>query len=72
MKVSQEAGQVVRYSHLLKNFPQFIVIHTVNGCSIANKANVDIFLQFSCFFNDPMDVGNLNSGSSAFLNPAYK
>ena len=49
-----------------------IVIHIVKGCSIVNKAKVDIFLQFSCFFYDPTDVGNLNSGSSAFLNSAYK
>ena len=65
IKVSQEAGQVVWYSHLLTNFPQFIVIHTVKGFGIVNKA-IDVFLEFSCFFHDPVDVGNLISGSSAF------
>ena len=64
--VSQEAGQVVWYSHLLKNFPQFIVIHTVKGFGIVNKAEIDVFLELSCFFCDPVDVGNLISGSSAF------
>ena len=54
------------YSHLFKNFPQFVVIRTVTGFSIANEAEVDVFLEFSCFFDDPMDVGNLISGSSAF------
>ena len=53
------------YSHLLKNFPHFVVIHTVKGFAIVNKAEVDIFLELSCFFNDPTDVGNLISGSSA-------
>ena len=57
---------VVWYSHLLQNFPQFVVIHTVKGFGIVNKAEVDVFLAFSCFFNDPADVGNLISGSSAF------
>ena len=57
---------MVWYSHLLKNFPQFIVIHTVNGFGIVNKAGIDVFLELSCFFHDPVDVGNLNSGSSAF------
>ena len=57
---------MVRYSHLLKNFPQFVVIHTVEGFGILNKAEVDVFLELSCFFDDPMDVGNLISGSSAF------
>ena len=66
IQVSQEAGQVVRYSHLLKNFPQFIVIHTVKGFGIVNKAEIDVFLELSCFFDDPVDVGNLISGSSAF------
>jgi len=63
---SQEAGQVVWYSHLLKNFPQFIVIHTVKGFGIVNKAEVHVFMELSCFLNDPKDVGNLISGSSAF------
>ena len=56
---------MVWYSHLLRNFPQFVVIHTVKGFGIVNKAEVDIFLELSCFFDDPTDVGNLN-GSSAF------
>ena len=64
--VSQEAGQVVWHSHLFQNFPQFIVIHTVKGFGIANKAEIDVFLELSCFFNDPAVVGNLISGSSAF------
>ena len=63
IQISQEAGQVVWYSHL---FPQFVVIHTVKGFGIVNKAEVDVFLEFSCFFYDPADVGNLISGSSAF------
>ena len=57
---------MVWYSHLLKNVPQFIVIHTVKGFGIVKKAEIDVFLEFSCFFNDPEDVGNLISGSSAF------
>ena len=60
------AGQVAWYSHLFQNFPQFIVIHTVKGFGIVNKAEIDVFLELSCFFNDPPDVGNLISGSSAF------
>ena len=58
------------YSHLFQNFPQFIVIHTVKGFGIVNKAEIDLFLELSCFFNDPTDVGNLISGFFAFLNPA--
>ena len=65
-QVSQEAGQVVWYSHLLKNFPQFVVIHRVRGFGIVNKAEVDVFLELCCFFDNPKDVGNLISGSSAF------
>ena len=57
---------MVWYSHLLKNIPQFVVIHTIKGFSIVNEAEVDVFLELSCFFNDPTDVGNLISGSSAF------
>ena len=57
---------MVWYFHLLKNFPQFIVIHTVKGFGIVNKAEIDAFLELSCFFDDPEDVGNLISGSSAF------
>ena len=53
-------------SHLLKNFPQFIVIHTVKGFGIVKKAEIDVFLELACFFHDPADVGNLISGSSAF------
>ena len=57
---------MVWYSHLFQNFPQLIVIHTVKGFSIVNKAEIDVFLELSCFFDDPVDVGNLISGSSAF------
>ena len=57
---------MVWYSHLLKNFPQFIVIHTVKGFDIVNKAEIDVFLELSCFSNDPLDVGSLISGCSAF------
>ena len=57
---------MVCYSYLLQNFPQFIVIHTVKGFGIVNKAEIDVFLELSCFFDDPADVGNLISGSSAF------
>ena len=66
IQISQEAGKVVWYSHLFQNFPQFVVIHTVKGCGVVNKAEVDVFLKRSCFFNDPTDVGNLISGSSTF------
>ena len=64
--ISQEAGQVVWYSHLFQKFPQFVVIQTVKGFGIVNKAKVDFFLELACFCNDPVDVGNLTSGSSAF------
>ena len=57
---------MVWYAHLFQNFPQLIVIHTVKGFGIVNKVEIDVFLELSCFFNDPMDVGNLISGSSAF------
>src|SRR5574341_536292 len=66
IQISQEADQVVWYSHLFQNFPQFIVIHTVKGFGIVNKAEIDVFLEFSCLFYDPTDVGNLISDSSAF------
>ena len=66
IQVSQEAGQVVWYSHLFQNFPQFLLIHTVKGFGIVNKAEIDVFLELSCFFDDPVDIGNLISGSSAF------
>ena len=66
IQVSEEAGQVVWYSHLFQNFSQFIVIHTVKGFGIVNKAEIDVFLELSYFFDDPVDVGNLMSGSFAF------
>ena len=66
IQISQEASQVVWYSHLLKNFPQFVVIHTVKGFGVINKVEVHVFLELSCFFCDPTDVGNLISGSFAF------
>ena len=66
IQVSQEAGQVVWYPHLFQNFPQFVVIHTVKGFGIVNIAEIDVFLELSCFFNDPVDVGNLIFGFSAF------
>ena len=66
IQVFQEAGQVVWYSHLFQNFPQFIVIHTVKAFGIINKAEIDVCLELSCFFSDPADVGNLISGSSPF------
>ena len=66
IQISQEAGQGVWYSHLFQNFPQFVVIHTIKGFGIVNKAEVDVLLELSCFFDNPTDVGNLISGSSAF------
>ena len=63
---------MVWYSHLLKNFPQLVVIHTVKGFGIVNKAEVDVFLKFSCFFYDPVNVGNLMFGSSAFSKSSLK
>jgi len=71
-QVSQETGMMVWYSHLFKNFPWFVVDHTVKGFSIVNGAGVHVFLKFSClkFFYDPTDVGNFISGSSPFLNSA--
>ena len=66
IQISQEVGKVVWYSHLFKNFPLFVVIHTVRGFVVVNKAEVDVFLELSCFFYDPTDVGSLISGSSAF------
>ena len=70
IQVSQEAGKVVWYFHLCKNFPQFVVIHTVKGFSVVNEVEVDVFLEFPCFFYDPTDVGNLISGSAAFSKPS--
>ena len=61
---------MVWYSHLFQNFPQFIVIHTIEGFSIVNKAEIDVLLELSCLFDDPADVGNLISGSSAFSKTA--
>ena len=65
IEVSQEVGQVVLYSHLFQNFPQLVVSHTVKGFVIVNKADIDVFLELSCFFDHPTDVGNLIPGSSA-------
>ena len=64
--VSKEACQIIWYSHPLQNSPQFVMVHTVKGFGIVNKAEVDVFLEFSCFFDDLMDVGNLISGSFVF------
>ena len=61
---------MVWHSHLFQNFPHFVVIHTVKGFDVVDKAEVDVFLELSCFFDDPVDVGNLISGSSSFLSPA--
>ena len=66
IQISQEVGQVVWYSHLFQNFPQFIMVHTVKGFGIINKTEIDVFLKLSCFFYDSVNVGNLISGSSAF------
>ena len=66
IQISQETGQVVWYFHLLKNFPQFVVIHIAKDFGIINKEEIDVFLELSCFFDDPEDVGKLISGSSAF------
>ena len=65
--IIQEAGQVVWYSHLFQNFPQFIVIHTVKGFGIVNKAEIDVFMKLYCFFHDPADVGNLTYLFAKFL-----
>ena len=70
IQISQEAGQMVWYSHLLKNFPQFVVIHTVKGFGVVNKEEVGVFLELSCFFYDPTDVGSLSFGSPAFYKPS--
>ena len=66
VQISQEVGQAVWYSHLFRNFLHFVVIHTIKGFGIVNKAEVDVFLELSCIFNNPMDVGNLISGFSVF------
>ena len=70
IQVSQKTGKVVWYSHLIKTFPQFVVVHTVKGFSVVSDAIGDVFLEFSCFFYDPIDVGNLISGFSAFSKPS--
>ena len=67
MQISKEAGEVLWHSHLFQNFPQFVVIHTVKGFDIVNKAKIYVFLKLSCFSDDLADVGNLISGSSAFF-----
>ena len=72
IQVSLESGKVVWYSHLLKNFLGFIVVHTVKGFVVVNKAELDVFLELSCFFDDPADLGNLISGSSAFSKISLK
>ena len=72
IQISQEAGKVVSYSHLFQNFPQFVVIHSAEDFGVVNKAEVDVFLELSCFFHDPADVGNLISGSSAFSKTSLK
>ena len=66
LQISQEASKVIWYSYLFKNFPQFVVIHEVKVFSIVNEAEVDVFLEFSCFLNGPVDVGNLISGPLHF------
>ena len=71
IQVSQEAGQVVWYFHLFQNFPQFIVIHTVKGFGIVNKAEIDTFLELSCFFDDPANAGNWSLAPLPFLKPAW-
>ena len=71
MRVSQETGKVVQCSHLLKNFPQLVVIRTSKGFCVVNEAEVDVFLEFPCLFDDPMDAGNSISGSSAFSKSSF-
>ena len=71
IQISQETGQVVWYSHLFQNFPQFIVIHTVKDFGIVNKAEINVFLEVSCFFNDPTDVAISSLVPLPFLNPAW-
>ena len=76
IQISQEAGQMVWYSHLFQNFPQFVVIHIVKGFGVVNKAEINVFLELSCFSGGQMDIGNLVSGSFVFskcsLNTAWK
>jgi len=68
IQISQETGEVVWYSHLFKNFPQFVVIHIVKGSNVVNEREIDVFLEFPCFF---YDVGNLSLVPLPFINPAY-
>ena len=68
-QVSQETGKMVWYSHLIKNFPQFVTIHMVNGFSVVNETEIDVFLKFPCFLYNPANVGNLIFSVSSFLNP---
>ena len=68
IQISQETGKVVWYTHLLKNFPQFVVIHTIKGSNVVNEA--DVFPEFPCFLHGPVNVGNLICGSSAFSKPS--
>ena len=72
IQIPQEAGQVVWYSHLFQNFPQFVMIHTVKGFGVVNKAKVDVFLELSCFFDDPVDLAIWSLVPLPFLNPAWK
>ena len=72
IQISQEAGQVVWYSHLFQNFPQFIVIHRVKGFSVVNEAEVDVFLEFFCFSYHPTDVGNLMSYDTEYHKQKYR
>ena len=72
MQISQEAGQMVWYSHLFQNFPQSIVIHTVKGFGIVNEAEIDVFMELSCFFDDPADVDNLISAFSETILNIWK
>ena len=71
IQVSQEVGQVVWYARLFQDFPQFVVIHIVKGFGIVNKAEIDVFMELSCFFDDPVDVGNLISGFSVFSKTSW-
>ena len=71
IQISQETGQVVWYSHLFQNFPQFVVIHTVKGFGVVNEAEIDVFSEFSCIFYDPVDVGIWSLVPLPFLNPAW-
>ena len=69
MQISHEAGKVVWFSHLFKSFPQFVVIYLAKDFSIVNETEIDVFLEFSCFFYGPVDVGHLSAGSSIFSKP---